>query len=318
MRIAVLSNPTSHSNQAAMPGIRELLNGHPDVLHREIDAITDVPPLLREWAGQGIDLLVVNGGDGTIQAVMTEMINRQPFGRPPPLAVVPGGKTNMFAMDLGGRGKPHQVLAKIIALADSGAIPGRIRERALVGLRRAPDAPIIFGTFFGTAAVVRGIEYCRAKVYPLGLPNIVSHAVACSIIAGGSLRRHHAPDSPFRAEEIGITLDDGERLSGRYFLILVSSLTRLILGMKPFVNKGEGHLNFLSVDHSPAKVFKAATTALILRPKEFLPRGTTCRRVDKVELHLDCPVTLDGEFFHPDPSLPVVLEGGRSLPFVEL
>ena len=318
MRIAVLSNPTSHSNQAAMPGIRALLDGHPDVYHREIRAITDVPPLLREWARENLDLLVVNGGDGTIQAVMTDILNNKPFDHPVPLAVAPGGKTNMFAMDLGGMGKPHQVLTKIFALADSGAVPGRVTERAVVGLRRTPDEPEVFGTFFGTAAVVRGIEYCRAKVYPLGLPNIVSHAVACSIIAGGSLKRHHSPDSPFRAEEIGITLDDNERLTGSYFLILVSSLNRLILGMKPFVHTGAGHLNFLSVDHSPFKIFKAATTALVLRPKEFLPRGTTCRRVDKVELHLDCPVTLDGEFFHPDPNRPVIVEGGRSLPFLEL
>ena len=128
----------------------------------------------------------------------------------------------------------------------------------------------------------------------------------------------HGPDSPFRPEDIAITLDDTERLSGRYFLITVSSLGRLVLGMRPFSSRGAGQLHFLSVNYSPGTILRASAKAFITRPKEFSARGTICRNVNKVSLELDCPVTLDGEFFHPDPGVPVELSGDRSLPFLVL
>ena len=318
MRIAVLSNPTSHSNKAAMPVVRELMKARSDVIHHEIQTITEVPGLLHDWATENLDLLVVNGGDGTIQAVMTDIINHDPFHKQMPLAVVPGGKTNMFAMDLGGKGKPDHVMHRILELADTGDISSRVVDHPLVGMKRTPQERTIYGTFFGTAAVVRGIEYCRAKVYPLGLPNLVSHVAACSIIIGGSLTSKHGPDSPFRPEDIAITLDDAERLSGRYFLITVSSLGRLVLGMRPFNSQGQGQLHFLSVDYAPGTIFRASAMAFITRPKEFSARGTVCRNVSKVSLELDCPVTLDGEFFQPEPGIPVELFGDRSLPFLVL
>jgi len=318
MRIAILSNPTSHSNKAAMPVVRDLVNGCADIIHHEIDVMSEIPDLLHDWAAKNVDLLVINGGDGTIQAVMTDIINHDPFHKQMPLAVVPGGKTNMFAMDLGASGKPHKVLRRILDLAAADAIAPRIAERALIGMKRARNEPTIYGTFFGTAAIVRGIEYCRAKVYPLGMPNFISHTMACSIIIGGAMTRNHGPDSPFRPEDIEITLNDDKRLSGRYFLIVISSLDRLLLGMRPFSSKGEGHLNFLSVDHAPGTILRTSARAFITRPEEFEAAGTTSQRVSKVELTLDCPVTLDGEFFQPVPGEPVQLVGDRSLPFVEL
>jgi hypothetical protein len=318
MRIGVLSNPTSHTNKAAMPEIRALLRDRPDVLHREIAAMTDVVPLLHEWAEQNLDLVVVNGGDGTVQAVMTDILNHDPFGRPVPLAIMPGGKTNMFALDLGCRGKPVHVLQQLLAAADAGTIAARTVDRPLVGLRRVPGEPVTYGTFFGTAVVVRGVQYCREHIYPLGLPNFISHVVAYTMLIGGSLTRNHGPDSPFRADDISITLDGDQRLSGRYFMIIVTSLDRLILGMRPFGAHGEGRLNFLCVDHSPGVILGVSARALLTRPKSFSARGTTTRRIRNAKLMLDCPVILDGEFFHPDPNQPLELIGDRSLPFVEL
>jgi diacylglycerol kinase family enzyme len=318
MRIGVLSNPTSHTNKAGMPAVRDLIRAHPGVLHREIETIGDVPPTLANWAKEDLELLVVNGGDGTVQAVMTEIVNHDPFGRQLPLAVAPGGKTNMLAMDLGARGKPVDVLKKILEIADAGGVATRIGERSLVGFRRSPNEPMIYGTFFGTAAIVRAVEYCRAHVYPLGLPNIVSHVVASAIIIGGSLTRHHGRDSSVRASEIAITLNDTQRLSGRYFVIIVSSFERLMMGARPFSHHGQGRLNFLSVENTPGTVFAAAVKALVTKPKEFSARGTISGKVRKVELLLDYPVMLDGEFFQPLPDVPIELTGDRTLPFVEL
>ena len=47
-------------------------------------------------------VLVINGGDGTVQAALTELYHGGHFGGdPPPVAVLPNGKTNLIAHDLG-------------------------------------------------------------------------------------------------------------------------------------------------------------------------------------------------------------------------
>ena len=45
-------------------------------------------------------VLVINGGDGTVQAALTELYNGGHFGDRPPVAVLPSGKTNLIALDL--------------------------------------------------------------------------------------------------------------------------------------------------------------------------------------------------------------------------
>ena len=52
-------------------------------------------------------VLVINGGDGTVQAALTELYHGGHFGdNPPPVAVLPNGKTNLIAHDLGADGDP--------------------------------------------------------------------------------------------------------------------------------------------------------------------------------------------------------------------
>ena len=49
-------------------------------------------------------MLAINGGDGTVQAVLTEIHNGGHFGdAAPPVAVLPSGKTNLIALDLARR-----------------------------------------------------------------------------------------------------------------------------------------------------------------------------------------------------------------------
>ena len=95
-RIGLIYNPRSHRNlgaeidltecsylQIAQPGARSQLAG-----------------ALSEFAEEGIELLVIDGGDGTVRDVLTSGYSI--FGsRWPVIAVLPKGKTNALAIDLG-------------------------------------------------------------------------------------------------------------------------------------------------------------------------------------------------------------------------
>ena len=75
---------------------------HPDIFHYEVEHAHQVGEALKTIARVHPKVLVINGGDGTVQAALTELYNGGHFGTsPPPVAVLPSGKTNLIALDLG-------------------------------------------------------------------------------------------------------------------------------------------------------------------------------------------------------------------------
>ena len=104
-RIALISNPKSTGNLAQLPRIRAFCAEHPDIFHYEVERADQIGEAMRTIARIEPAVLAINGGDGTVQAVLTELHNGGHFGNaPPPVAVLPSGKTNLIALDLGAAG----------------------------------------------------------------------------------------------------------------------------------------------------------------------------------------------------------------------
>src|SRR5881394_1315607 len=189
-RIALLSNPKSTRNLAQLSRIREYCSEHPDVFHYEVEHASQIGEAMRTIARVRPKVLAINGGDGTVQAALTEIYNGGHFGdERPPVAVLPSGKTNLIALDLGARGDPIETLERLITLAQSDLAPYTV-ARELIALRRFDheDWPVI-GMFLGGAGLADTMLYCRDKIYPLGLPNGLSHVLtALALLARLFLR----------------------------------------------------------------------------------------------------------------------------------
>ncbi|HVH48993.1 MAG TPA: diacylglycerol kinase family protein, partial [Sphingomicrobium sp.] len=100
-RVALLSNPRSTGNIAQLPRIRAYCAAHPDIFHYEVEQAGQIGEAMKTIARVKPKLLVINGGDGTVQAALTELCNGGHFNGfpPPPVAVLPSGKTNLIALD---------------------------------------------------------------------------------------------------------------------------------------------------------------------------------------------------------------------------
>ena len=134
-RIALLSNPKSTGNLAQLPRIRDYCAEHPDIFHYEVEHADQIGDGMRTIARVRPKMLVINGGDGTVQAALTEIHNGGHFeGEPPPVAVLPSGKTNLIALDLGSQGDPIVALERLVMLAQSDLSP-HIVARELIALR---------------------------------------------------------------------------------------------------------------------------------------------------------------------------------------
>src|SRR3546814_20177462 len=88
-------------------------------------------------------VVAINGGDGTVQAALTELYSGGHFGgSPPPVAVLPNGKTNLIALDLGAEGDPIKALERVVELVERGRIEDHVIARQLIALDRGGARPV--------------------------------------------------------------------------------------------------------------------------------------------------------------------------------
>ena len=84
----MLSNPKSSGNIAQLSRIREYCADHPDIFHYEVEHADQIGDGMRSIARVRPKMLIINGGDGTVQAALTEIHNGGHFeDEPPPVAI---------------------------------------------------------------------------------------------------------------------------------------------------------------------------------------------------------------------------------------
>ncbi|MDX1580070.1 MAG: diacylglycerol kinase family protein [Alphaproteobacteria bacterium] len=313
--IGVISNPGSTRMRREISRFRKTVAAYPEIDHREIRSIEDLSDILKDFAAREVDLVLINGGDGTVQAVISQVIYERPFEKMPVFAALPGGKTNMTAEALGAFDTASNHVDDL--MEDLGAGKKMIwRELPFVRMQISPDTRPIYGTFFGTATLVRGIYFVRKNIYPLGLPNFLSHMIAFFYLSLVAISPFKTRRSPMRREKIRVDMGDNKVESRAYLILLVTTLDTLILGLRTASNVGEGPLRLTAIDYTAGAVFRAARTLLFGRSRMKMVKGLMRRKTAEVLIETTGPVTLDGEMFQPIEGVPVRLSASQPFRFL--
>jgi hypothetical protein len=324
-RIGVITNPRSHANKRRGDRLTEALADAGRIRHVALGAMDEIPGILADFARQEVDVLAVAGGDGTVQAVLTEIYGSRPFADPPRLAVIPRGMTNMIAADVGLRRGGLQRLADLASPEDLERVTVR---RRILRVENARDRAPQYGMFFGGAAIYRAILACRSDVHPLRITADAAAAVTLAGILGRSLFARRGPGDQDQSEgrrrilsgdRIGIGFDDQPAESVTSLVVLATTLDRLILRSRPFWNTGNGHVRFTSVGYPAKQVLRYVLRVLYGGDHRDLPPDCyRSRSADRVSLAMDCPFTIDGELFEPEPGVPLILTAADQARFVRL
>ncbi|RMD86556.1 MAG: hypothetical protein D6807_09490 [Alphaproteobacteria bacterium] len=314
--VGILSNCASTQNRRRLAAVRRLVAREPHVFHFQFEDIRSIPEGLRLFADARVGLIVINGGDGTIQATLSSIINDNPFRTVPPLAILPGGRTNMIAADLGARGRPERVLRKLFRIVARGRLDRHLTERAIITLDVGDGAPPRAGLFFGTGGVVNGIEWCRRRIHPLRIPSALGHAISIAWLVLSALVGVRS--SPLRADPQTIVPDDGRRLHGRFAVVVATTLDCLLLGLRPFGEDGTGGIKFSAIAFGRGPLWRAVIALALGRFSRGGMDGCHVGRADHIRIEGPVPVTLDGEIYRPCKGRPVVLHCPGNLSFVRL
>ncbi|MCU1462537.1 MAG: Diacylglycerol kinase [Acidimicrobiales bacterium] len=276
MKVLLIVNTSASAVTArARVVIRKALSADHDVTMVETGRRGHATRLALDAAAVGTDVVVVLGGDGTLNETANGLA-----GSDTALATLPGGSTNVFARTIGVVDDPIEATGQLLAALGRGAI-------RRIGLGSVNGRYFLFHVGCGfDAAVVAQVER-RA-----GLKRYAGHPLF--VYAGfDTWFRHYDRSRPRFAVHFkdGSTVDDG------YLCICLNTNPYTYLGSRPLNLAPEADLDHgLSTVTFRTMAFRTMMAAIA----SALGRGSRLRRDRKIDYRSD----LDGlvvEGFGPFP-----------------
>lgn len=319
--VALLSNPNSTGNRAILPEVRSYCVKTSDVFHYEVDTVDEIARALETIARVKPKVLVINGGDGTVQAALTELYQGGHFGEnPPPVAVLPNGKTNLIALDLGAEGDPLKALERIVEMAKHD-LHEHLVDRELIALSDGgKDSKVVLGMFLGGAGLSEFILYCRHKIYPLGLPNAAAHLLTAIAALASVLFGLRAKFLPNRPSPIKISLIRDGEYQGNFAVLIVTTLEKLLL-MRRFARskKIRGRMQLVAIDQQAGAILRFLFAVISGRLGQKRQKGIHFEQGDTIRIEgNNSNVLMDGELFRAQEGRPIVLKSTKPVSFLKL
>ncbi|HRY23530.1 MAG: hypothetical protein H6852_13240 [Geminicoccaceae bacterium] len=318
MRIGLLSNPGSTRNRVGMAAIEALAERTPEILHRRFEPALGFGPPLQSFAAAGCDLVVVSGGDGTVQGILTELLAHHPFAELPALAILPRGMANMTATDCGLAGHDAATLERLVAACRAGRLADSLVTRHILKADFADGVPAPRGMFMGAAGIIDIILFVTGRLHSRGIKGEWSHAATILGLLGLCLFRGFQALG-LRAHRIGLAIDGTARRDEVLAILIATTLDRLVLRSRPYWGAGDLPLRHTRFAHPPRGLVRHAWRLLYGGADRRLPsdsyRSGGGRRL---ELWLDGPFTIDGEFFTPAPGRPVTVTADETIRFARV
>jgi diacylglycerol kinase family enzyme len=171
----------------------------------------------RQARGDGLDLVIAVGGDGTVNEVVNGLLGDATGPDVPDLAVVPGGSTNVLARNLGIPEDPIEATGQLLDAVRAG------RRRPL-GLGRLDERWFTFCAGVGyDADVIRVVEERRADGQRSSLP----------LYARIAIQRYFAQRDRRRGGPITLERDGADPVPGIALAVITNCAPWTYLGGRP-------------------------------------------------------------------------------------
>jgi diacylglycerol kinase family enzyme len=238
---------------------------------------------------EGYDVVVVHGGDGSVNEVVNGLIDppgSSDDGPPSPaVAVVPGGSANVFARALGIDPDPLQATGQLIDLLAKG-------ERRRVSLGHTDARWFLFNAGLGLdARVVKSIDEQREAGRRASATRYLWTAVRTFIGAAG----HHPT--------LTVTLPGAEPVEGVHYLFVSNSRPWTYLGARPIETNPDtsfdGQLGvFASTSMNPVRNLPLVRQLLSRKAQPHARHLLRADDVESVKVASSTPVDMqmDGEY----------------------
>jgi hypothetical protein len=189
-----------------------------------------------------IDLLVINGGDGTVKYILSVIFHDKPFKKLPLIAVLPSGSTNLIALDVGAVESKKNALKKFLHYLLVHKAYWKTRERPIVHVKSPSNNVDEYGLFIGMSLIYKAAVFFNKRLKKRGLGGALGLVITiCRTIYALFTRSKYYK----KGETIKCNLDNNRHLEFSSLLFIVTSLRKLMFGNKDLLSLGNYSYNDL-------------------------------------------------------------------------
>lgn len=259
--------------------------------------------------------IFIVSGDGTVQALMDQLVARYGDALPPVLALG-GGRSNLTAVDVGGGGSPLAKLERALTRQREGETFAT-EDRPLLVIEQA-GAPAHHGFFVAGGLIDAAIRDARKQreagegFLQRGAPSTAWYLLKLALLA---LRGR----SPLRAEVLQIDASGLGTLHGANRVLIATTLQHREGLFDPYAVRGDGMLRITAIAAQAPRFWRFLPGILCGRfaPELSLENGYLSGRCAQLTVRGLRGYSLDGEAFATDPALPVTIRTGATIRFLQ-
>lgn len=294
---ALIANPRSHTVSRRGSVLERVARRRPDLPYIRLDDFSDLPRQVDELAGQGVKTLFVEGGDGTLRAVMSASLSaRSGFPAPPDFAILPGGSTNLAYQVLGLKDLGEEAVQARIADLETERGPGRRAACPALVLRSSARQKPLVGFLLSTGSLARAMDYCQQQIHgdgPRG--SLAVAATFARLVARPRATLGRGGEPVLRGSPLD--LEAGEhRIEGEHAFCLMTTLPRLSLGLRPFWGTQD---HDIALTHAtwPIRGIRSAAMKIAfgMTGPDLARHGLTSLGADEISFRHAGDVMMDGE-----------------------
>lgn len=227
--IGVITNPRSRLNKrnpAAMRKLGYLIGDRGSAAATR--SLDDLYRVAEEFKNAGIDILGINGGDGTIHHTITAFVKVYGDQPLPMVAILRGGTMNTIANSYGIRGEPSKLLFELVDRYHNEE-PFDVFDKEIL---RIGD---VYGFIFGNGVIYNFLDayYKTGRASPTTAARLLLRAIGSALV-GGRLateltRRFHGR----------ITVDGTTWAKDDFISVAAACVEQVGLGFRPFYRWNE-------------------------------------------------------------------------------
>ena len=226
-----LTNPHSGGNKrGGAEKFKRLIANYPDIDHIILSDFNQIYNELEQAKYLERKIIIINGGDGTLQRVLTYLKRKENLSYNPELVLMKSGTTSMGYGDVGFKARASKMLDTISHYGHGNNISINKKSRQVMQMTLPEEGITVCGMFFGAAAIYSGILYCRQNIHTRGIRGEIGPTLAMLRYLFDWMTVNQIADST----NATIDIDQSEKISGEFSIITATTLQRLLAGVYPF------------------------------------------------------------------------------------
>lgn len=295
IRTGLICNPLGGGFRKQAVQVRNVLAALPEVIQIEATNQIEFEQAVKNVIAAKVEWLIVVGGDGTLQGVISCLFDHLVPESWPEITIVPAGTTNMTALDLGMSGGAEQSLERIRQYLHQSGNMKRV-ERPVLRIEQTGKKNV-YGMMLGLGLIARGVKFSRSQIKQLGVTgNIFTVLIVLRSLAGTFLGHPQTEWGPVRIIQKDETGTLHEKI---YLFALVSALEKLLLNIRPYWGREPAPLHATFIERHSKRFWRTIWPLIMGRGHHLRQQdGYTSYNTTSIELWLDDEYIVDGELYH--------------------